>query len=169
MTFTLPVNGLAGMTIYLVSAATKDVVPPFPYCQNAAIFWNESASWGTLHLTPLQKTVWFRFGTGQTQTLPVKYDYKTSVGDKFTITTAMIDGVNDYLYVNGELVLQNKKPQGLTGNNKDIGNLGRGYNDDTYFPGKIAEVLVYNKKLSDAERNQVDQYLNVDYIEGGKT
>jgi hypothetical protein len=68
MTFTLPTNGLSGMTIILASAATEDIALVFPYCQNAAIFWNETASWGTMHLTPLQSAVWFRFGTGDADT-----------------------------------------------------------------------------------------------------
>ena len=165
MTFTLPINDLTGMTIFLVSAATQDVEPPFPYCQNAAIFWNESASWGTVHVTPLQRTVWIRFGTGQTQTLPVKFDYPDPMDNEFTITTAMMDGVMDYIYVDGEMVLENTKAQGTIANNRDEGNIGRGYNDDTYFPGMISEVLVYTKALSEAERQEVEAYLNGKYFE----
>ena len=112
MTFTLPIDGLTGMTIILVSAATQDVEPPWPYCANAAIFWNETASWGTAHLTPLQSGVWLRFGTGQTQPLPVQYQYKSPIGEKFTIAAAVMDGITDYLYINGELVLTNEKPAG---------------------------------------------------------
>jgi hypothetical protein len=165
MTFTLPINDLTGMTIFVVSAATQDVTPPFPYCQNAAIFWNESASWGTVHVTPLQSAVWIRFGTGSTQTLPVKFDYAAPMADVFTITTAMMDGANDYLYVNGDQVLENTKPQGVIANNRDTGNLGRGYNDDTYFPGKIAAVLVYDRTLPASQRQEVEEYLNVKYFQ----
>ena len=157
--------GLTGMTMVLVSAATQDVEPAWPFCANAAIFWNETASWGTAHITPLQKGVWIRFGTGQTQPLPVKSDYKSPIGDKFTIATAMMDGLMDYLYINGELVLENEKPAGqeAIGNQRDIGNIGRGYNDNTYFPGMIAEVLIYTKTLSDAELEQMGQYLSDKY------
>jgi hypothetical protein len=164
MTFMLSINDLTGITIFLVSAATQDIAPPWPHCQNAAIFWNESASWGTVHVTPLQQAVWIRFGTGQTQTLPVKYDWEAPKADEFTIVAAMMDGVKDYLYVDGELVLENEKPQGQLGNHRDIGNLGRGFNDDTYFPGMIAEVLVYTRTLPDSERQQVEEYLNGKYF-----
>ena len=112
MTFTLPIDGLTGMTIILVSAATQDLEPPWPFCANAAIFWNETASWGTAHLTPLQSSVWIRFGTGQTQPLPVQYQYKSPIGEKFTIAAAIMDSITDYLYINGELVLTNEKPAG---------------------------------------------------------
>ena len=165
LAFTLPINGLTGMTIFLVTAATQDVEPPFPYCQNAAIFWNESGSWGTVHVTPLQQNVWIRFGTGKTQTLPVKFDFPAAKADEFTITTAMMDGAQDYLYIDGELVLENTKPNGELGSNRDIANIGRGYNDDTYFPGMVAEVLVYTRTLSDAERQEVEAYLNSKYFE----
>jgi hypothetical protein len=164
MTFTLPINGLTGITIILVSAATQDIAPPWPHCQNAAIFWNESASWGTVHVTPLQQAVWIRFGTGQTQPLPVKFDWGVPKADEFTITAAMMDGVKDYLYINHELVLENEKPQGELGNHRDTGNLGRGYNDDTYFPGKIAAVLVYTRTLPDSQRCEVEEYLHNKYF-----
>jgi hypothetical protein len=166
MTFTLPINDLTGLTIVLVSAATQDIDIPFPHCQYAAIFWNETASWGTAHLTPLQSRVWLRFGTGQTQPLPVVYEYTAPVGDSFTICTAMMDGLNDYLYVNGELVFTNEKPAGQTtiANQRDIANIGRGYDDDTYFPGMIAEILIYTKTLSDEELQQVGQYLSDKYL-----
>ena len=165
MTFTLPINDLTGITIFLVSAAAQDIDVPFPHCQYAAIFWNETASWGTAHLTPLQGRVWMRFGTGQTQPLPVVYEHTASVGDSFTISAAMMDGVTDYLYINGELVFTNEKPAGQTtiANQQDLGNIGRGYNDDTYFPGMIAEILIYTKTLSEDELQQVEEYLSEKY------
>ena len=165
LTFTLPINGLSGMTIFVVSAATQDIEIVFPHCQYAAIFWNETASWGTAHVTPLQGAVWIRFGTGQTQTIPVVYRYDTPVGEDFTVVAAAMEGITDYLYVNGELVLTNEKPAGqdTIANQRDLGNIGRGYNDNTYFPGMIAEVLVYTKTLSDTERQDVEKYLSDKY------
>jgi hypothetical protein len=165
MTFTLSIEGLTGMTIFLVSAATQDIEPPWPFCANAAIFWNETASWGTAHLTPLQSGVWMRFGTGQTQPLPVQYQYDSPIGEDFTIAVATMEGETDYLHINGELVLTNQKPagQGAIANQRDMGNIGRGYNDNTYFPGIIAEILIYTKTLSDKERGQVEKYLSDKY------
>ena len=46
----------------------------------------------------------------------------------------------------------------------DLGNIGRGYNDNTYFPGEIAEVLVYTRALSELERQAVEQYLTNKYF-----
>jgi hypothetical protein len=77
----------------------------------------------------------------------------------------MMEEETDYLFVNGQLVLTNKKPQGqkTIGNQRDMGNLGRGYNDDTYFPGKIAEVFIYTRTLPESDRTQVEQYLSSKY------
>ena len=47
---------------------------------------------------------------------------------------------------------------------RDFGNLGRGYNDNTYFPGDFLEVLVYTRALTDAERQDVEQYLHAKYL-----
>jgi hypothetical protein len=95
----------------------------------------------------------------------VQYDYESPIGDSFTIATAMMDGVMDYLYINGELVLENEKPAGqeALGHQRDLGNIGRGFDDNTYFPGMIAEVLIYTKTLSDAERVQLEKYLSDKY------
>ena len=47
---------------------------------------------------------------------------------------------------------------------RPVGNLGRGYNDNTYFPGDILEVLVYTRALNDAERQEVERYLTTKYL-----
>jgi hypothetical protein len=39
------------------------------------------------------------------------------------------------------------------------GNIGRGYNDNTFFTGDVAEVLVYTRAITPSERQAVDQYL----------
>ena len=77
----------------------------------------------------------------------------------------MMDGITDYLYINGDLVLTNEKPAGqeALGHQEDVGNIGRGYDDNTYFPGMIAEIFIYNKALSDDERSQVENYLSDKY------
>jgi hypothetical protein len=168
-------DGLGGMTIYLVSSCSKDIDVATPYVQRAAIFWDETDSWGTLHLTPLQKYVYLRFGTGvpsPPQTLPVKYTHPTSIGEEFRVYTSKMDGVDDFLYVNGIQVLSNAKPTGqdTIGDCENFGNIGRGWDDPsggepyTYFPGDIAEVLVYDSAHSDADRETVEGYLTRKYL-----
>ena len=52
---------------------------------------------------------------------------------------------------------------------RDTGNLGRGYNDDTFFAGDLAEVIVYERALSDEERLLVEDYLRHKYNAGFAT
>jgi hypothetical protein len=46
---------------------------------------------------------------------------------------------------------------------QSTGQLGRGYNDDIYCQGDLAEVLVYGRALSEDERLQVERYLQQKY------
>jgi hypothetical protein len=87
------------------------------------------------------------------------YSRPVSAGSAFTRTAAIKDGATDRLYVDGELVLSQGERLPTLAGHRNIGNLGRGYNDDTYFAGHIAEVLVFTRALSEAERVQVEQYL----------
>jgi hypothetical protein len=162
LTFTLPVNGLTAMTLVLVSANTVNADGTGNGVANAPLFWNETAGWGTVHLSPFQGRVKFRFGTGQVNNLPV-YP-RAWVGSNFTRAMAIKDGANEKLYLEGLQVLSLTGKLPAIAVTSSTGNLGRGYNDNTYFGGRIAEVLVYDRALSDAERQQVDQYLNTKYF-----
>ena len=129
---------------------------------NSALFWNETASWGCVNVSPFQSQVKFRFGTTQTGNLPA-YSRPVSAGANFTLTTAMKNAGTDSMYINGALALsQGGKLTALAGISP-VGNVGRGYNDNSYFGGKIAEVIVYTRALSDTERQQVEGYLRGKY------
>jgi hypothetical protein len=49
-------------------------------------------------------------------------------------------------------------------NETSTGQLGRGYNNNPYFNGDIAELLVYSRALSDAELRTVQRYLLQKYF-----
>jgi hypothetical protein len=165
MSFTLPVSGLENLTIFLVSAATQaGIDPAWHYANSATLVWRETGGWGTVHVTTLQEGVYMRFGIGQSQPLPAGISYDAPIGEEFTIATAVMEGKRDQLYVKGELVYdEEKRGQAAVGNTGDIGSLGRGHQG--YWSGKIAEVLVYTRTLSDAERQQVEEYLNSKYFQ----
>ena len=130
--------------------------------QQAALFWNESVAWGATYLSPFQTNVNFRFGTIQPNNNSV-YSRPASVGSGFTLTTAIKIGSTDSLYVNGiQRVSQGGKLATIAGS-QDTGNVGRGFNNNTYFTGDIAEVLVYNRALSAAERRNLEVYLDGKY------
>jgi parallel beta-helix repeat protein len=158
LSFTLPVNGLSGLTMILVSASLLDVDGGWNGVANAPLFWNETASWGTLHLSPFQRMVKYRFGTGQASNLPA-HTRPVTLNAAYSLTTAVKSASTESLYVNGMQVLAQSGKLTALANIRDTGNLGRGYNDDTFFNGDIAEVLVYTRALTDAERQQVEQYL----------
>ena len=162
LTFNMPVNGLTGMSIFLVAANTLDHSAGPTEAERAALFWNETVGWGTVYVSPFQSAVYARFGTTQTGNR-LKYTRPTSVGSAFTMTETIKDGTTDSLYVNKVLVLsQGGKLTTLAGN-QSMGNVGRGYNDNTYFRGDIAEAIVFGRALTIAERQSVEQYLDAKY------
>ena len=161
ITFDLPVNGLNGMTIILVANNRANNAANGP--QQAAIFWNETASWGTVFLSPFQSRVNFRFGTTATGNEPA-YVRPASIGEDYSVTVAHKDGDTDSLYVNGTQVWTDGFRSSPIAGCRSTGNLGRGYNDNTYFGGDILEVLVYTRALSDTERAAVEQYLQNRYL-----
>ena len=160
-TFNLPVNNLTGMSIFLVAANTQNQYGAVHPAHHAALFWDETAAWGATYLSPLQGSANFRFGTTQVDNRPL-YTRPASVGNNFTLTTAIKNGATDALYVNGiRVVNEAGKLAGLAGS-QSTGNLGRGY-QDKFFAGDLAEVLVYDRALSVVERRELEAYLDSKY------
>jgi hypothetical protein len=162
LTFQLALNGLNGMTIFLVSSPEGAADGGSKGVLNAPIFWNETASWGTVHLSPFSDVIKLRFGTGQSGNL-VEYRRPASAANTFSLVTAMKSSQYEALYVNGQQVLTLSGKLQKIANTSGTGNLGRGYNNNTYFQGDIAEVIVYTGALTGADRRQVEQYLQAKY------
>jgi PKD repeat protein len=160
-----PINELNGLTIFIVSA-NRSATTPSP-AQRAALFWNETAAWGATFLTPAQGAVQARFGTGQTNTNLV-YTRPSSIGSAYTRTAAIHSGTTETLYVNGVLVQTVTGRRATLSGIQDTLLLGRGLSN-TAFNGDIVEVIVYSRSLSDAERQQVESYLQQKYFPSGST
>src|SRR5262249_30011118 len=111
-------------------------------------------------LTPFQSTVNVRFGTTQTGNR-ILYTRPASVGSAFTLSTALKNGTTDSLYVNEALVVSQSGKSNFIAGCRSTGNLGRGFNDDTFYNGDIAEVLAYTEALSDSDRHTVEEYLRI--------
>ncbi|MCX8036904.1 MAG: fibronectin type III domain-containing protein [Candidatus Sumerlaeia bacterium] len=157
LSFVLPVNNLSSMTICMVAANMSNQTSASPYCRNAALFWNETASWGTVYVIPFQGSVMWRFGTTQTNNWPT-YTRPASIGTSYSITITRKDGTTDTLYVNRVRVqAQGGKLQRIAAC-INTANIGRGY-QNTFYNGRVAELIIYTKALSDTERQQVEQYL----------
>jgi hypothetical protein len=162
LTFNLPVNGLTGMSLFLVAANTLNQNGGSSQAEQAALFWNETQFWGTVYLSPYQNALNARFGTLQIGNRML-YTRPSPVGTAFTLSTAIKNRTTDALFANRTLVLSQGGHLPFIVGCRDTGNLGRGYNDDTYYAGRIAEVLVYTRALSEIERQAVEQYLSDKY------
>ena len=161
MTFTMPVNGLTGVTMFIVGANRSDQDTLPANVGDAALFWNEIGSWGTLYFSPLQRYLGIRFGTGQVgndtlHTRPV------SVEHSYTISAARKNGTTDQVFTNGVLAQQWTGRLPAVAYCQDTASLGMGYQSSP-FNGDIAELLVYERSLSDEEMTTVNTYLSSKY------
>jgi hypothetical protein len=162
LTFPLSIEGWSGMTIFLVSSNSVNGNLGNSRAEDAAIFWGETVWWGVVYLSPFQDVVAFRFGTTQPNNWPV-YMRPASLGNTASITVSKKDGTTDSLYINGSLVMsEGGKFPSILGT-QAVGILGAG-DHGTYFTGDIAEVLIYNRALTDGERQSVEQYLTAQYL-----
>ena len=161
LTFSLPVNGLNEITIFLV--ANNLVDRDGAGGNYSALFWNQTETDGRLFLSPFQSRVNFRFGTKAPNNNPV-YLRPASIADDLSVTVARKDGATDSLYVNGAEVWMNEFASSPIAGCADVGNVGRGYNNSTYFAGEVAEVLVYTRALPQATRESIEQYLKTKWI-----
>jgi hypothetical protein len=157
----LPIAGWTDMTIFVAAESSIDDSQYPQFGENAALSWQENAPWGETFFTPLQSKVYFRFGTGQTNNLP-RYLRPLDIGGDFSITTAMHDEREDLLFVNGKVVLRQRGRYSALSGVGAVETIGGGYNG-TFFKGKIGEILVYDRALSDKEREAVEYYLKVKY------
>jgi hypothetical protein len=103
-----------------------------------------------------------RFGTTQSNNNLI-YTRPSSIGTAYTRTSAKHSGTTDTLYVDGTAVLTQTGKLTTISGTQSTAQLGRGHNNNTYFPGDIAEVLVYEQALSEADRLQVERYLQQKY------
>ncbi len=73
---------------------------------------------------------------------------------RWHLITGVYDGTTSFIYVDGVLDASGARTNTLStsGENFDV---GTDYNKDTYFPGKIDEVRIYNRALSAGEVKQL--------------
>src|SRR5207247_10898481 len=94
------------------------------------------------------------------------YTRPASIGNAFSVSTAIKNRTTDSLYVNGTLVVSQPGKLTTIANTQNLGNIGRGYNNNTFFPRLITEAIVYTRDLSNAERQAVEGYLTSKYFGG---
>jgi len=86
---------------------------------------------------------------------PVAVPYDPSA-KKTVILEYIMDAFSTYLYINGKL-LGSGASFGVAPENNIF--IGASKNKDSFFTGKISEVIVYNKSLSVIERQKIEGYL----------
>ncbi|HEY1946020.1 MAG TPA: LamG-like jellyroll fold domain-containing protein [Bryobacteraceae bacterium] len=158
LTFNLPINGWTGMTVFMAGQAYTDAAG---WWQNQALMWNESEPWGTTFFTPSESNVFFRFGTTQVNNQPI-HPRVVNAGGDFTVTTAEHNGTVDSLWVNGQLALRQGGKEAAIAGTLPNALIGSGLLG-TYFSGNIGEVIIYDRALTDAERETVQHYLTAKY------
>jgi hypothetical protein len=162
LTFACPVAGLPGMTLFLVAAAFEERAGGPTRAGHAALYWRELEDHGTVLLAPFPGTLRFGFGTGQPYAV-VPYTRPDSLGPQYSLTTALKNGAEQVLFVNGRESLRLNDRRPVIAKCEEIGQIGRG-EGDTYFPGEISEILVYTRALGAGDRLAVEQYLLGKYL-----
>lgn len=162
LAFSCPVTGLPGMTVFMVASAGEERTGGAYRAGNAALYWRELEDHATVLLAPFPNSVRFGFGTGQPFAV-VPYQRTDSLGRQYSLTTALKNGAEQVLFVNGRECLRLGDRRPLIARCEDVGQLGRG-EGDTYYPGEIAELLVYARALGAGDRQAVEQYLLGKYL-----
>ncbi len=160
--FTNNINELFGLTVFLVANNRSPAqTGGTAYSDSPAIFWNETASWGWVFLSPFQTNVNWRIGSTIANNNE-RYARPASIGASYSLTTLLKNSEVETLYVDGSLARTVSGKAFTTFGVREDGYLGRG--SSTYFAGDILEVLVYNAALSETDRQTVETYLHDKYF-----
>lgn len=126
----------------------------------ATVYFGETGSWGSVFLSPYKSFVMARFGSGQSNNMlkHVRGEGKTG----FTVTSAVKDGVNEYLYDNGVMVVESHSKKEKIANTSKVMMVGKtAASTTTYLKGGVAEILIYDRSLSEDEIKAVQAYMNM--------
>jgi hypothetical protein len=82
----------------------------------------------------------------------------------FEIYSGICDSLNGhFIYINNIFKVSNTNIDGLTGHVSPKIGQHLGISGYVYYEGDIAEILIYDKALSDSERSAIEQYLMIKY------
>jgi len=165
MALPLPILNATGLTVIAVSANSIYQGPGNAGPERAVIYWPSTTSQPGASLAVFQNFISFGFGDGfqMTSARP------EPIGPVLTMTTAIKDGRVDRLYIDGKLVRVEGSRSPMVVAVSDVATLGRGYGNNTFWSGQLAELLVYDRVLEEAERAVVEGYLRNRYLTGAAT
>lgn len=164
MSFECPVNGQCAMTIFLVSTASKNQAGN-DLGNFAALQWPEYGGWGSVFISPQQQRVSYRFGTAQWGN--VTFWDRPGPHNAAALVMTRMDGAKQELFVQGVLVATGKDKTCPIAHTVDTALIGAGVQDPRtpmkYFAGDIAEIIVFMRAISEAERDAIERYLRGKY------
>jgi hypothetical protein len=160
MSFILPVNGLRGMTVFVVSACTRDAGASTG-SDSSVFYWDAAGSNGKLYLGSFQTAIRFKFGTGQPNG-DIAFQRPSPLSTRPSLTVIRKEGPEDTLFTDGVPAARRTGMGECIGGCKDQASLGIG-RSNSHFSGCIAELLIFTKPLSDADRQQIERYLMEKY------
>lgn len=155
----LPVNGLGGMTLFLVSACARQ--PGGTGSDSSALYWDAAGPNGKMYLAPFQTRIRFKFGSGKPNR-DFTLERPSSITNLPTLTVLRKDGPSESLYTDGRPAFSQTGGGTAISECRDECILGIGKNN-THFSGGIAELLIFKRALDDPERQRVERYLMEKY------
>jgi hypothetical protein len=159
-------SGKQAMTIVLVDFPESDYDVSTSWGdQNAALSFNETGDWGGISVVSGKVGVQTRFGGARADRGQCTYT-PTGTG-ALTSVVAVKDGTTDAIYINGE-----KKAEGTerpativnVGTTLTLGSALSSNNQAWQYKGRIMEVLIYDRALSEQEIAQLQAYINAKYL-----
>jgi hypothetical protein len=163
--FECPVNGQCGMTIFLVSSASKNQAGN-DLGNYAALQWPEWGGWGAVFISPQQGRIAVRYGTAQWGNL-VFWDRQGGASGAPSVVSWRKDGPKEDLFVQGSLVASPKDKTYPIAHTLDTATIGAGNESRVpplkYFAGDIAEILIFTRAISETERDAIERYLRGKY------
>ncbi len=175
MSANVVVNQSSQYSMFVVTSCSQANLSFNQYYDNLALLhWLESGSWGTVHLSASQEGIYTRYAYGNASLqneIPFGATFSAKKyngpGSNFFIAGSSFANSMVSVYYNN-IVLTQKNTAGAsvanTGNAMTIGRGDPKYTTATvYYPGEIAEIIVYNTELSNADRNTVISYLQGKY------
>lgn len=164
------IDGESEGTVVLVSACRSDSINVESGDNMPLLYFHESGGWGKFVVTPTQRDIHVRFGSGDAADGGgnVTYEREQNVGEALTMTVVTKSGPEENIYVGDQLVLEKKDgAQVFTNIKDDIGYLGRypsGQNREYWYnKSDIAELMIFNRTLTLAEIQQINAYVKEKY------
>lgn len=154
-------NGKSNLTMIVMGESTSDNMSSNGD-QYSALFFPETSSWGGMYFSLYNDSVKFRYGIGSSKGI-LNYT-RTETPSGLECYTALKDGPEQSLYINDKKVKTDTGlPSEILGIDSKvyIGNTNKSYG----FTGKISEVMIYDRTVTDDEISAINKYMRSKYSE----